>query len=193
MQNTTFLANIVFTPKIIKRFHSKVAKKTAQECWTWEGKLGVKGYGIFRVGKKLLRPNRVAYFLATGIDPKDKCVCHTCDSPSCCNSDHHFLGTQAENQEDKVKKGRQAKGATSGPRNHPERMARGDANGQRLHPEKTARGEKNGFAKLTDTQVLEIRAKHATLGRTGSALAKEYGMTKTSISRILRRKSWKHI
>lgn len=92
-----------------------------------------------------------------------------------------------------MKKGRQAKGVTSGPRNHPERMARGDANGQRLHPEKTARGEKNGFAKLTDTQVLEIREKHVTLGRTCTALAKEYGMTKTSISRIVRRKSWKHI
>jgi hypothetical protein len=43
-------------------------------------------------------------------------VCHECDNPPCCNPKHHFLGTNQENTADKVRKGRQAKGAMM-PRN----------------------------------------------------------------------------
>lgn len=50
--------------------------------------------------------HRLAYYAATGIDPKDFYVCHTCDNPLCCNPTHLFLGTAQDNMKDCVAKGR---------------------------------------------------------------------------------------
>lgn len=50
-------------------------------------------------------------------------------------------------------------------------------------------GETNGSAKLTEADVLAIRAD----SRTQVAIAKAYGIAQTQVSRIIRRKSWKHI
>lgn len=36
--------------------------------------------------------------------------CHKCDNPRCINTDHIFFGTQKENIEDMIKKGRNLKG-----------------------------------------------------------------------------------
>lgn len=57
---------------------------------------------------------------------------------------------------------------------------------------KSSNGEKNSHAKLTEKDVLEIR-KRLKNGESGSALAREYGVQKTAISRIKLRKSWSHL
>lgn len=51
------------------------------------------------------------------------------------------------------------------------------------------RGEANTSAKLTEAQVLEIRASNET----GKALAMKYGVSGYTISVIRNRKMWRHI
>ena len=71
-------------------------------------------------------------------------------------------------------------------------MAAGDRNGSRLHPERLQRGSHRPAAKLTETQVKEIRS-HLAKGMTGRQLAKMYGVTAALISTIKLYKGWKHV
>ena len=50
--------------------------------------------------------HRFSYEHFVGPVPKGKLVCHTCDVRSCCNPDHLFPGTQADNMQDMVRKQR---------------------------------------------------------------------------------------
>lgn len=54
------------------------------------------------------------------------------------------------------------------------------------------RGERHGMVKLTEAQVREIRDKLRS-GSTRSALAPEYGVSRTTISMIASGRNWKHI
>jgi DNA-directed RNA polymerase specialized sigma subunit len=53
-----------------------------------------------------------------------------------------------------------------------------------------ARGSINGSAKLTEQDVLEIRA---IRGMTQQAIADQYGVSQKAISEIINRKIWRHI
>lgn len=57
---------------------------------------------------------------------------------------------------------------------------------------KTA-GETNPAAKVTEKIVLEIREKHATGILNQKQIAKEYNISEHIVSRIINRKTWKHI
>jgi len=80
-------------------------------CWTWTGyapKSGKRaGYGEFyaKSGKRTLA-HRASLALLRGIEAGDKCVCHTCDEPSYVNPEHLWLGTRADNNADRDRKGR---------------------------------------------------------------------------------------
>lgn len=58
---------------------------------------------------------------------------------------------------------------------------------------KGSKGEAHGYSKLTDVKVLEIRAKHKFRVYTSKMLAEEYGVSNSTIKRILRRVLWNHI
>lgn len=91
----------------IARFWSKVNKGLRpDDCWIWTaGKSN--GYGIFRVGdNKTISAHRYSYILHNGKEPGSLFVCHRCDNPSCVNPDHLFLGTQGDNIQDMIDKGR---------------------------------------------------------------------------------------
>lgn len=163
----------------LDRYWAKVDRRGPDECWPWIGYC--ERYGIFWNGKKrsdgapvMVKAHRWTYEQFIGSVPDGSNVCHRCDNPPCVNPAHLFIGTQGDNIADMMTKGRH--GGWS-----------------EVPSERRARGEVNAAAKLTETQVLEIRSRYANGGVSQQALADEYGVHQTIVSAIVRRKVWTHI
>lgn len=100
------------------RFWSKV--QMGPSCWVWEGARNRGGYGTFRRGSVVIKAHRAAWEFCYGPIPEGLCVLHKCDNPPCVRPDHLFLGTVADNAQDRVAKGRDGHRAkTHCPRGHP--------------------------------------------------------------------------
>ena len=93
-----------------ERFWAKVDTRSSDECWNWTAYIKPDtGYGQFRLGGRLskrLPAHVVAYILVKGNVPAGKVVMHTCDNTVCCNPSHLKVGTQKENVDDMLAKGR---------------------------------------------------------------------------------------
>jgi hypothetical protein len=77
-------------------------------CWVWTGTIERGGYGLVRDPEthKMVGVHRVSFILEKGpIEPKLD-ICHKCDNPPCVRPSHLFSGTETENLQDAVKKGR---------------------------------------------------------------------------------------
>lgn len=180
-------------------------------CWLWTRAVNKDGYGLTSWNGVHIRAHRASLQIKLGRPLEaDECACHHCDNPPCVNPDHLWVGTPGDNARDRDKKGRTAqppRGDSHWTRLHPERVARGDRHGShtcpeslprgdrhfsKTNPEKVARGERVSSAKLTATQVRDIRALCST-GVTHRAVAAMFGVAQPTVSRIVRRELWKHV
>lgn len=93
------------TIEAMKRLSSRIVEQS-NGCKEWVGSKDAKGYGYVRFEGKTQRAHRVAWTSANGAIPDKLHVLHQCDNPSCCNPEHLFLGTNANNVADKMAKGR---------------------------------------------------------------------------------------
>ena len=87
------------------RFWSKVKK--SKGCWEWQACTNEAGYGIVGVGgKRTDRAHRVSWRLRYGEIPEGLFVLHRCDNRKCVRPSHLFVGTNQDNVDDMVAKGR---------------------------------------------------------------------------------------
>lgn len=91
----------------MERFEGKYIPEPNSGCWLWIGSLLPKGYGCFSTSKgNNERAHRFAWRNLKGPIPEGMFVCHKCDTPSCVNPDHLFLGTHQDNMRDRNRKNR---------------------------------------------------------------------------------------
>ena len=140
-------------------------------CWLWKGHIKKNGYGTFwlKAEKKPVHAHRYAYTNFVGVIPDGLCVLHHCDNRSCVRPEHLFLGTLSDNMQDCVAKGRLVSG---------------------WHLNGAGEGERAPNAKLTQSQVDDIRKRYAAGGVYQRELAEEYGVNDPEISRIITHKRW---
>ena len=160
-------------------------KENERGCWVWQLAIGSHGYGVMNWRGKSQTVHRLVWLCFRGEIPENLFVCHTCDNRACFNPDHLFLGTQKDNMDDAVRKGRQAKGARQGTHTHPESRATEEKHGTATHPGCCAR-------KLNEDDVREIRYLDIE-GFPRKAIAEKFNVTKAMISTILTGKTWKHV
>lgn len=88
-----------------RRFWARINK--TETCWLWTGAKHQHGYGVLRPKDgPMIRVHRLMWEREHGPIPKGMLVLHRCDTPSCVNPDHLFLGDQRENMRDMWAKGR---------------------------------------------------------------------------------------
>lgn len=84
-----------------KQFWKQVDVRTPLECWGYKGPHNKDGYGIFSHAGYRELAHRLAWISERHPIPKRKNANHLCvDNPGCCNPDHLYIGTQADNVRD---------------------------------------------------------------------------------------------
>ncbi|WP_081435738.1 HNH endonuclease [Mycobacterium marinum] len=119
------------------------------------------GYAKLTISGVRDRVHRWAFRAYVGPIEDGLHVLHHCDNKRCCNPTHLFLGTHADNMKDMADKGI------------------------------GARGLNNSCGKLTDEQVVQMRAKYKR-GFPISWLADEFGVHRNYVHQIVRNKSVKN-
>lgn len=146
----------------LQRFWAKVDKSAGDDgCWLWGGIKNHDGYGRVSIKKRAFSAHRVAWGLVNGEIQRGFCVCHRCDVRHCVNPSHLFLGTHAENMADCSSKGR-------------------------IVP---SRGEANPSAKLTEAQVLDLRADRSA-GMSYPKLSAKYGVARSTAYKVATGQKW---
>lgn len=138
-------------------------------CLVWTGSSYGFGHGRLMVGETSMAAHRAVYSIATGIPLAKlfgRVLRHTCDNPPCVNPSHIVPGSQRENVQDMMDRGR------------------------------APIGERHGMAKLTRAQVEDIRRRHVrgvnrwNRGNT-KALCAEYGISDTQLNSIVNFDRWR--
>jgi HNH endonuclease len=107
--------------------------RTPTGCLEYIGARRVPGRRIINHNGRNWQVYRLAYELTVGPIPPGMNINHHCDNPICIEISHLYVGTQAENIQDSIRRGRKA------------------------------RGSQASWAKLNEAQVLEIYAARAPI------------------------------
>lgn len=109
-------SSVRMSPDLLARLRANRWVDPVRKCWLWTGGSNRHRYGLTWVDDRVQRVHRLAYLHWHGPIPAGLYVMHSCDNRECWNPDHLSLGTAADNNADKVRKGRHAHGHTGGGR-----------------------------------------------------------------------------
>jgi len=143
----------------LQRFEAKV--QITPGCWIWRGAKIPRGYGHFGLNGGQIVAHRFSYQTYVGPICDGLFVLHRCDNRACVNPEHLFLGTNKDNMQDMLAKGRGNK----------------------------ARGEAVCNAKLTTAEVAMILKDDRSI----KDIAAEYRVNSSTIHRIKKRQTWRHV
>jgi hypothetical protein len=160
----------MYPQSIINRFHESYQPVPECGCWLWDRATFGRGYGSFFVTKTRPKPwndkaHRASWIIHNGPIPEGMHVLHKCDVPSCVNPDHLFLGTNADNIADRLRKSR---------------------------PKTGQRGEENHKAKLKANDIAQIRKLYKA-GESARSMALDFGVAISTIYAIAERRSWRDL
>lgn len=128
-------------------------------CWEWKLKPSTE-FGYCKFSGELI--HRYSWRITHGEIPDGLQVCHKCDNPKCCRPDHLFLGTQKDNVQDMMRKGR--------------------------HKPSPVYGDSNHWTRAKDADVAEIRRLFDG-GMVQRHIAKRFNLSPAQVCRIVNRKS----
>jgi hypothetical protein len=138
----------------------KVNNKTG--CWLWlhnehsiYGQISISGINV--------PVHRFSYEIHKGPIPNNLFICHQCDTPKCVNPYHLKTGTQQDNINNAIKRGRNVK------------------------------GQKVGTSILTDKQVIEIKSILKNKTSTHEQIAIKFKTSRTAITAISTGQNWSHL
>lgn len=77
-------------------------------CLLWTGHKDEDGYGLATFGRVTFRVHRLALSLTRRV-PDEAMVCHHCDTPACCSSEHLYVGDAKTNATDRKIRDRSAR------------------------------------------------------------------------------------
>jgi len=136
----------------------------SDECLVWPfAKHKKLPYGRVPLNGGEELAHRLSYREFCGGIPEGLNVLHSCDNPPCYNPKHLWLGTDSDNQQDCVAKGRK--------------------------PDTT--GEHSPTHKLTESQITELHKMRAT-GASVYQIGRRFSISPSHAGDILRGARWKH-
>jgi hypothetical protein len=152
--------------RILRRV-SECCSRSPSGCLIWLG-ANTFGYPVINIKTSLdwktVRVSRLLMALLGKLDISDDAqgVCHRCDTPSCLEIEHLFVGSQVDNMQDASQKGR--------------------------IKTPSLYGEDHPRSRLTNDQVNEIRMSYLSQRR----LAAKFGVSRGAIQSVQTGLTWKY-